>query len=77
MSSLKEQIIKEVGEKYFYEALEAFYDKHQGQNCELIIDTELDMPIRAVYHFEPLTVVADNLALKDAIRKANSESKDD
>lgn len=68
----KEEIIKLVGETYFYEALEDFHYKHGGQNCEIIIDKEMDMPIKAIYHFEPLTVVSDNLAVEEAIRKANT-----
>ncbi|RTL03793.1 hypothetical protein EKK58_12085 [Candidatus Dependentiae bacterium] len=73
----KEQIIKIVGETYFYEALEDFHYKHGGQNCEIVIDKEMDMPIKAVYYFEPLTVVSDNLALEEKIRKANEELKID
>lgn len=60
----KEEIIKIVGETYFYEALEDFYHKHGGQNCEIIIDKEIDMPIKAIYHFEPLAVAVDGLLLR-------------
>lgn len=65
----RREIIRRYGEGAFYKKLEEFIETHRAQRAEIEFDTELEMPVRAVYYFEPLEVMKDHLDLMEAISK--------
>lgn len=77
MSKDRDFIIKRYGEEAFYKALEAFYEKHRVAGASIEVDTELNMPIKAVYVFEPVLVAYEDVKLKEALRQGDWERTDD
>ena len=72
--SIKHEIIKRYGEKSYYQKLEEFFKFAQEHRMDLVLSTELDMPIYAKLRFEPLLCWREDQELSDKIREAIKES---
>lgn len=67
---LATQLIKRYGEKAYYKKLEEFHRAHE-KATSIEYDYELNAPIRAVYVFEPVTVLYEHLKLIEALQNTS------
>lgn len=61
-------------DEQYYKELEAFYKQHKGA-ATLVMDTELNCPIKAEYYFRPRVSYLERLALMEELTQVVEDCK--